>query len=212
MKKIMMPLLVLCTLSAKSQTWDEWFNQKKTKLKYIAQQIAAFQVYADYLKQGYDIVEQGWSAINDIKHGDYDLHNNYFNSLKHVNASIGSYPRIDSITSLQMQILQVNDAITRFIQDNENILHNEKDYIKKVMSNLLNKCAEDLNQLTQLTTNDSLQMKDDERLQRIDGLYSDMQDKYMFAQYFNGEIQTLALSRSKNMNDLNTSKLLYGIK
>lgn len=204
--------VLLSTLCAKSQTWDEWFNQKKTKLKYIAQQIAAFQVYAGYLKQGYDIVQEGWSAINDIKHGDYDLHNDYFNSLKHVNASVGGYPKIDSITSIQMQILQVNDAIAKFIQNNENVLPDEKDYIKKVMSNHLNKCAEDLNQLTQVTTNDSLQMKDDERLQRIDMLYADMQDKYMFAQYFNSEIQTLALSRAKNMNDVNTSQLLYGIK
>jgi len=150
--------------------------RKKTKLKYIAEQIAAFQVYAGYLKQGYDIVEKGWSVVNDIKHGDFDLHNNYFTSLKEVNESVGSYGKVDSIASLQVQILQVNEAINKLIQDNSNIQSQEKEYIIKVMSNLLDKCAGDLDQLTMLTTNDSVEMKDDERLKRIDDLYIDMQD------------------------------------
>ena len=184
MKIILMLCAILFASSAKSQTYDEWFRQKKTKLKYIAQQIAAFEVYAGYFKKGYKIVDEGWNAINDIKHGDFDLHNNYFTSLKQVNSSIGDYDKVHGITNLQMQILQVDDAIKKFIQDNENIQANEKEYIAKVMSNLLSKCADNLNELKTLTTNDSLAMKDDERLKRIDDLYTDMQDKYAFAKYF----------------------------
>lgn len=212
MKVLLVFCAILISITGKCQTSNEWLQQKKTKLKYIAQQIAELQVYADCLQKGYHIVEDGWSAVNDVKHGDFDLHNNYFNSLRQVNVSIASYSRIDSITAMQTQILQVNDAINKLIQDNDNVQPDETEYIKKVMSNLLNKCADDLDELRVLTTNDSLQMKDDERLQRIDNLYSDMQDKYSFAQYFNNSIETLALSRAKNTNDINTSKLLYGIK
>ena len=82
MKILLTLCAIMCMSSAKSQTWDEWFQQKKTKLKYIAQQIAAFEVYAGYLKKGYEIVDEGWNTVNDIKHGDFDLHNNYFTSLK----------------------------------------------------------------------------------------------------------------------------------
>lgn len=212
MKKLFFLCAVFYTMSAEAQTWNEWFAQKKTKLLYIAQQIAALKVYAGYLKQGYDIVEKGWSTINDIKHGDFDLHSDYFNSLKTVNGSIASYGKVDSITSLQIQILKVNDAINKFIQNNQNILSNEREYMNKVMSNLLNKSAADLDQLIILTTNDSVEMKDDERLQRIDDLYASMQDKYVFANYFNNEIQTLAISRAKSSNDIKASQLLYGIK
>jgi hypothetical protein len=212
----MKKLIVLCALffvvSAKSQTSDEWFQQKKTKLKYIAKQIAAFQIYAGYLKQGYKIVDEGWSMVNDIKHGDFDLHNNYFNSLKQVNPSVSSYCKVDDITTLQTEILQVNDAIKKMVADNANLQPEEKEYINKVMSNLLNKCANDLDELTILTTNGAAEMKDDERLKRIDNLYIDMQDKYSFATHFKNSVQILALSRTKNGNDINTSKLLYGIK
>ena len=209
----MMLILSLITCHCiKAQTWDEWFRQKKTKLKYIEQQIAAFEVYAGYLKKGYEIVDEGWNAVNDIKHGDFDLHNNYFNSLKQVNSSIGNYDKIDGITNLQMQILQVDDGIKKFTQDNENILADEKDYINKVMANLLSNCADNLDELKKLTTNDSLLMRDDQRLKRIDNLYIDMEDKYAFAKYFQSSVQTLALSRAKGINDINASKLLYGIK
>jgi len=213
MKTIMMLILSLITCHCiKAQTWDEWFRQKKTKLKYIEQQIAAFEVYAGYLKKGYEIVDEGWNAVNDIKHGDFDLHNNYFNSLKQVNSSIGDYDKIDGITNLQIQILQVDDGIKKFTQDNENILADEKDYINIVMANLLSNCADNLDELKKLTTNDSLSMRDDQRLKRIDNLYIDMEDKYAFAKYFQSSVQTLALSRAKGINDINASKLLYGIK
>ena len=212
MKTIIVIVMVCLSMSAEAQTWDEWVNQKKTKLKYIAQQIAAFEVYADYLKKGYDIMEEGWSAVNDIKHGDYDLHNSYFNSLMLVNNSIENYKTVDSITSIQMQILLVNDVLTKFTQTSDYLQSDEKEYTSKVMSNLLQKCSLDLEELKTFTTDSTIQMKDDERLKRIDDLYADMQDKYAFAKYFNSSVQTLALSRAKNVNDVNASKLLYGIK
>lgn len=212
MKKLIVLYAVFFAASAKSQTWDEWFQQKKTKLKYIAQQIAAFQVYAGYLQQGYKIVDEGWSMVNDIKHGDFDLHNNYFNSLKQVNPSVSNYGKVDDITTLQTEILQVKDAIKKLVTDNANIQPEEKDYINKVMSNLLDKCADDLEELKMLTTNGAAEMKDDERLKRIDDLYTDMQDKYSFATHFENLIQLLALLRAKNSNDINTSRLLYEIK
>ena len=212
MKGLIILWTIFITASAKSQTWNEWFQQKKTKLKYTAEQIAAYQVYAGYLKKGYDIVEQGWAVVNDIKHGDFNLHNNYFNSLKEVSDVIRNYGKVNDITSLQVQILQINDALIKFTRHNENLQSQEKNYINRVMANLLDKCARDLDQLTILTTNGSVEMKDDERLKRIDDLYTDMQDKYSFAKYFENSVQTLALSRAKNNNDINSSKLLYGIK
>jgi hypothetical protein len=216
-KKLKMKIiLILCTMASLSdgnaQIMDGFFNQKKTKLKYIEQQIAAFEVYAGYLKKGYAIVQQGWNTIDDIKHGDFDLHNNYFNSLAQVNSSISGDDKVDAIIGMQQGILQVNNAIKKLMRDNDNIQAEEKDYIGKVMTHLLAGCADNMDQLKKLTSNDSLSMKDDERLKRIDNLFIDMQDKYSFAKYFQSSIQTLALSRAKESNDVNTAELLYDIK
>jgi len=85
-------LLITCAiLFASPANTQSFFQQKKPKLKYIEQQIALFEIYAGYLKLGYKIAHDGWSMVNGIKHGDFDLHNNYFNSLKQVNPAISDY-------------------------------------------------------------------------------------------------------------------------
>lgn len=209
MKNLFIIYLAFFPLLLQAQSF---FNQKKTKLKYIAQQIALFKVYAGYLKQGYDIAEKGWSAINDIKHGDFDLHNNYFDALKKVNNNIGEYAEADSIENIRLEIVHIDHNITGFIQDNENIRAEEKDYINKVMSNLLEECAADMDKLSMLTTDSVVSMKDDERLESIDGIYTGMKDKYSFARHFQNTVKLLALSRARDANDINAVKLMYGIK
>lgn len=209
---MLMFCLIITSVSAKCQTWDEWVNQKKTKLKYIEQQIAAFQVYAVYLKQGYKVVGEGWSMVNDIKHGDFDLHNNYFNALTEVNPSIKNDDKVESITSLQLRIIETSDNTQKFATDDSYLQTEEKDYVAKVMNNLLGNCADNLSELQMLTQSGIASLKDDERLQRMDGIYTDMQDKYAFAKNFESAVHVLALSRKKNSNDVSTSKLLYGLK
>ena len=206
---MLMMYLIIFPLLVQAQNF---FAQKKTKLKYIAQQIALFEVYTGYLKKGYDIAQDGLKVINDIKHGDFDLHNDYFNSLKKVNTAVKDYAQADSTANIQEEILNINADINKFIRDNENIQEQEKEYIKKVMSNLLSECQENLNQLVMLTTDSAATLKDDERIKRIDDLNADIKDKYSFAKYFESSIKMLALLRAKGMNDINTSKLLYGIK
>jgi len=202
-------MLVICLMfSSWSIHAQNFFAQKKTKLKYIAQQIALFEVYAGYLKKGYDIAQDGLKVITDIKHGDFDLHRDYFNSLKNINTAVKDYAQADSTANIQKEILSVDDDIKRFIRDNENIQDQEKTYIKKVMSKLLSECGENLNQLVMLTSDSAATLKDDERIKRIDDLNADMKDKYSFAKYFENSIKTLAALRAKDMNDANASKLL----
>ena len=55
-------------------------------------------------------------------------------------------------------------------------------------------------------------MKDDERMKRIDMLYLDMQDKFTFSQSFSNDAVSLAASRLKEKTDVQTSRVLHGIK
>jgi hypothetical protein len=206
-------LLMLCLVSCCGMVAGQsFFNQKKTKLKYITEQIALLKVYNSYLKQGYEIVSDGWSLVNDIKNGDFDLHNNYFTSLKSVSSSIRNYSKAADIAVLQEQILSNTDHIKKEVTASGYVQADEKDYVNKVISNLLAACSANLSELQLLTTNDSLQLKDNERLDRINSLYTDMQDKYAFSKYFLNTVQLLELSRAKNENDIKALQLLYDIK
>ena len=83
MKRIMLWLAVIQISSiAHTQTWDEWFRQKETQKKYLLEQIAALNVYLGYVKEGYSIARDGLRIINDIKQGDFKLHDDKFQSLQ----------------------------------------------------------------------------------------------------------------------------------
>src|SRR5882724_1827823 len=105
MKKMLTILLVCIAYFGHAQTWDEWFRQKKTKIKYLGQQIAALQVYIGYAEKGYKIVSTGLHAIQDIKNGEFSLHQSYFSSLKNVNPKIKNAAEVAEIIALQISIV-----------------------------------------------------------------------------------------------------------
>ena len=55
-------------------------------------------------------------------------------------------------------------------------------------------------------------MKDNERMERIEKLYLDMQDNFTFSRSFGNDATLLAASRIREKVDAETSRALYGIK
>lgn len=213
MKKIIIIiLLAICARGAKAQTFAEWFQQKKTQRKYLLQQIAALQIYTGYLQKGYSIARKGLTAIGDFKNGEFNLHVDYFNSLKNVNPRIKNYARVADIISFQIKIIQTYHKTYLLAKKSNAFNADEIAYQFRVFSRLLNDCTVTIDELITLTTSGKLEMKDDERLERIDVLYNDMQDKYTFAKSFSNEAIELAAARIKAKNDVQISRLINGIK
>ena len=214
MKKTILFLIVLfgSIVSLYAQTYDEWFRQKKTQLTYLAQQIAAYQVYADYLNKGYDIAKQGLTAISDLKNGEFNLHQAFFSSFSKINPAIQHYSRIADIITLQAAVLAEYKSGYKNAQQSQMLNSNEIEYIYSVFTALLDDCANDIALLISLTTDNQLQLHDDERLQRIDAIYNDMQSKYLFAKSFNNESTTLVISRQKEQSETSKLKTLYNLK
>src|ERR1700746_1671157 len=89
MKKIFSLSVILHFATAlHAQTFNEWFHQKETRIKYMLEQMASNQVYLQYLEEGYEVARKGWIAIQSIKEGDYRLHELFFNSLSIPNSKI----------------------------------------------------------------------------------------------------------------------------
>lgn len=213
MKKIVLIILVLLSFEyGNAQTFDEWFKQKKTQKKYLLQQIAAFQIYTRYVQKGYSIASKGFRTISDIKKGDFNLHNDFFGSFTTVNPSVINYAKVADIFNLQVKIVQTYKSTYNQARSFSIFNADELDYIYKIFTNLLIASTADLDQLIQLITENELAMKDDERLKRIDAIYSSIQDKYSFAQRFSEEAKLLAINRTKANYNIQASRKLYGIK
>jgi len=208
---IMILLAILCVQSSHAQTGAEWFQQKKMQQKYFIQQIAALQVYLGYVEKGYDLAKKGLDVIQALKSGEFNLHETFFNSLKSVNPTIKNAAEVAEIVALQISIVNhFKDAIKTY-KESDQFNNDELSYINKVYRNLTTDCLKDIDALMAVIADDSMQMNDDERMNQINNIYADMQDKNSFTQYFTNSASMFANQRAREQNDISVSQSLYGL-
>jgi len=203
----MLVALSMATDVASAQTWNEIFKQKKTQKKYLLRQIAALQVYIGYAKKGYDIVGSGIHVVKDITNAELGLHRAFFASLAVVNPSIKNSAVVGEIVSGGLGILSVLGGW----KDLE-LSGVEWAYVALVKANLLAECAHDLEELLLVTTSGKLEMKDDERLQRLEKLRLSVQDKYDFALSFTSELEVFVRQRLREERDINEVRRWYELE
>jgi hypothetical protein len=185
-----------------AQTFNEWFRQKKTQKKYLLQQIAALEVYLDYLKKGYKIVDKGLTIVGDIKQGKFDLDIEYLESLKNVNSAVSGSAKVASIVAYQRMIIIEFRRLKASTNDTDLLTNEEKQYVESVYANMLRESEMSLDELDRVLSNSDFEMKDDERVKRVDALYVDMKEKYMFTKSFANSTELLIAQRSKDTQEV----------
>src|SRR5690606_31705553 len=141
---------------------------------------------------GYSLVHTGLKTISDLKNGELILHTNYFNSLRGVNPAIKNHSRVTQIAAIQLNILKAYKNTYAQIKTSNTFNPDELSYTSRVFKRLLDDCADIMNELIAVISNGKLEMKDDERLKRIDLLYRSMQDNYFFIKSFGNQAIVLA--------------------
>ena len=195
-----------------AQKWDEWFKQKKTQKKYLIQQIAALKVYLEYLKEGYDIAKKGLTIVGDIKEGKFDLDLEYIESLGNVNSAISGSAKVSSIIAYQRQVMLELRKLRELTSSSDFITRDERNYIADVYVTMLRESEFTLHELERVLSNSDFEMKDDERLNRLDLLYSDMKDKYMFTRAFSNSTELLIGQRAKEQSEIHSYRnLILGL-
>lgn len=190
------------------QTWNEFFRQKKTQEKYLLQQIAALEVYAGYLKKGYEIVDGGLQTIRDFSKGEFSLHNTFITGLKKVSPAIRNDVRVVEIIEMQIGIGRLFSRIKVY----ENLSLSNQRYIRDVRENLWEESLKDLEELLMVVTAGKLEMSDDQRMKRLNKVYFSMRDKAAFAQDFAGGISLFIKQKELQQRSIEQLKNSYGIK
>lgn len=193
---ILSVLLLIIPNLLSAQTFSEYFQQNKTQKKYLLKQIAELQSYIELARKGYGIVSDGLNVIGDLKNGKFSLDKDYFSSLDNISSAVKKDDNIANTISLQASINNLYNKAKKDEQSNY-LSSDEQNYIQKVWSNLLDKCSDDITQLDNLTTAGNYTMKENERLQAIDKVCKDMQDKNSFANSFYNETKLLINQRTK---------------
>jgi len=188
----MLGILMLVSLNAGAQTWSEWFSQKKTQQKYLLEQLAALKLYSGYLKKGYEISKSGLSFIKNASKGEFNLHDQFFSSLKTVSPEVLRSGTVVEILERQIFLRRIIQGIDARIKS----FPVQGDYLARVKNNLQQSCLDDLEELLLVLTSGKLEMGDEERLARIDKINMAMEEKEAFAQSFLHEL--IALERNKS--------------
>jgi hypothetical protein len=187
----------ICANISQAQTFNEWFRQKKTQKKYLLQQIAALKVYLDYLKKGYKIVDKGLTIVGDIKQGKFGLDIEYLESLGNVNSAVSGSAKVASIIAYQKKIMIEFRRLNNLASETTYFTNEEKKYVESVYANMLRESELSLDELDRVLSNSDFEMKDDERVKRVDALYVDMKDKYTFTKSFSNSTQVLIAQRNQ---------------
>lgn len=207
MKALVILPLILLSLITQAQTAEEFLKQKATQKKYLLQQLAALKLYAGYLKKGYDFIDKGVTSIKGFTNGEFNLHSAFFKSLKLVNPIISGNKKVDEILSWQFNIKRLLSSFAA----KSNFSSGEKSYFESIRAKILSECDHDLEELYLVVSDDKLELKDEERMRRLNALHVNMQDKYLFTKSFIDKAETLSLQRLQEDRNNQASKKVHGI-
>ena len=175
------------------------------------EKLAQFKQILSDMKKGYEILSGGYNTIKNISEGNFSLHKAFLDGLMEVSPAVRNYRRVADITNYQIILVkEYRKAYERFRQDN-NFNADELAYLGRVYDNLFKESLRNLDELLTVITAGKLRMSDDERLQAIDRIYADMQDKLMFLRHFNNNTTILAVQRAKERNDAQAIRKIYGL-
>jgi hypothetical protein len=183
--------------------------QAQGMVETMVEQILKLEATLAELKQGYAIVQQGLSTIQDIKKGDFDLHSLFFSSLMQVNPAIKHYGKVADILAMEIQILQgCSSTLQQFIASGT-FGASDLQYLSAVYRNLKTLTLQDIDELTAVVSDGNWQMSDDQRIARIDRLYVLVQEKYSFLKSISDRARQEALLRKHQVLNLQQIGKLY---
>ncbi|MEJ7558119.1 MAG: TerB family tellurite resistance protein [Pedobacter sp.] len=163
------------------------------------------------MKKGYQIVSTGYNAVKNVSQGNFSLHEVFLDGLMLVNPEIKKYHRVKDIITYQTDIVkEYKNAFNRF-KSSGNFTGKEIHYLGKVYQQLFDQSLNNLNELTLVITSSKLRMSDDERLQAIDRIFIDTEDKLQFLRDFNKQAHILNIQRTKEKLDISATQRLYPI-
>lgn len=175
------------------------------------EKLSQFKQILSDMKKGYQILNGGYNTVKNIAEGNFSLHKTFLDGLMEVSPTVRNYRRVVEIADYQMTLVkEYKNAYSRFKRDN-NFNPDELAYLGRVYDKLFKASLRNLDELLTVVTAGKARMSDDERLQAIDRIYADMQDKLLFLRHFNNNTTILAVQRAKELGDAQALQKIYGV-
>ncbi len=141
-----------------------------------------------------------------------DLYGDYFNELWQVKDAIEYYHKIEEITERQVRLVSEYQSAYKLFKQDEHFSAGEIEYMEKVYTGIINESLKNLDQLFLVINSFKTQMADEKRMQIINDAGNAIDANYNDLKAFNNQNMMLSLQRSKDLNEVNDVKQLYGLQ
>lgn len=135
----------------------------------------------------------------------------YFDELQKVKSVIKDYQTVSRMIQLQKRLVDEHTKMWTIIKSDRNFKPSEIQYMERVYTGMLNQSLQNVKQLQTIITSNKTKMSDGKRLEMIDEISVKIQRNYNDLRSFNTENSLLSVSRSKDVQDAQRVKRLYGI-
>lgn len=152
------------------------------------------------------------TEISDWVEKQKDLYGNYFNELWQVKDAIQYYHKIEEITEKQVRLVSEYQSAYNLFKQDEHFTPDEIDYMEKVYTGIIDESLKNLDRLFLVINSFTTQMADEKRMQMINDAGNAIDENYNDLQAFNNENMKLSIQRSKDLNEVNVVKQLYGLQ
>lgn len=169
------------------------------------EKLAQFKQILQDMKDGYEILVQGYGFIKNVSEGNFNLHDAFLSGLMQVSPTVRKYKRIAEIVEMQVVLTrQYKLALSRFRSSNL-FSDGEMNYLDHVYGQLFKRSVRNMEDLTTVITAGQLRMSDHERIEMIDNIHAEMTDKLAFLRTFNDDNAQLLMNKMREQKD---SKIL----
>lgn len=152
------------------------------------------------------------TAISDWSKKQKELYAKYFDELWKVKKAISSYQAVRDIIKMQVQLVQEYSKAFKLSKQDKNFTGGELNYMQKVYSGILDESIKNIDQIQLVINAFATQMTDAKRLEIIHAAGNNIEQNITDLRQFNQQNIIISLQRSKEKNDIDVVKRLYGIE
>ena len=152
------------------------------------------------------------TEISDWVQKQKDLYCDYFNELWQVKDAIEYYHKIKEITEKQVRLVSAYESAYSLFKQDDHFSPGEIEYMGKVYTGIIDESLKNLDQLFLVINSFTTQMADEKRMQIISDAGDAIDENYDDLKAFNNQNMMLSLQRSKDLDEANVVRQLYGLQ
>ncbi|HLP37766.1 hypothetical protein [Lacibacter sp.] len=179
--------------------------------KEMIEQIVALKTFLTHLKKGYQIVHSGLQTVNRIKNGDFNLHQLQFNKLQQISPAAKKTAAIYNTAIIQATLLLDCQQLARRLSQLKTLTKEEESFCFKTLQSFIDECKLVADDFIQLITAGELELKEDERINRILSIQQQTVRLDITVRSFGEQLTLLSQSRVQQQRSVDHSKLLNNL-